>query len=196
MARLVVITGPMFSGKSEELIRLLRRQDIAKKRILVVKPTVDTRTGNCIASRRKGKSGKFENSEEFPATPIGSREELEHLFFKVETDVLALDEAQFFGPWIVDFVQGLIEKKSVHKIIVAGLDMDAWGKPFGPMPELLAMADEVKKETAVCFRCGREEVPAVITQKLAKGSGEQVEVGNADLYGACCRDCWTTPPKE
>lgn len=194
MARLEVITGPMFSGKSEELIKRLRRESYAGKRILVVKPREDTRTESRIVARTKNKAGEFEPSQDFPATPIGSREELASLFFKVETDVLGIDEAQFFKPWLADFVRELLEKNFVEKIMVAGLDMDYRGNPFGPMPQLLAMCDDPRKETAVCFRC--KKAPAVMTQKIRKSSGEQVEVGDAGLYEARCRACWMLPPDE
>jgi len=193
MTYLKVITGPMFSGKTEELIRILHRSQIAGKKILVVKPKIDTRCGNEIISRKKATpdTQKFTKFMDFPAEPIGSAEELGNLIEQHQPDILALDEVQFFQSWIFDYIHNLLREKSQSEltIIAAGLDMDAWGKPFGPMPQLLAIADEVQKETAICFVCKK---PANITQKLVN-TGKTVEVGDADIYEARCRVCHTIP---
>jgi thymidine kinase len=185
----------MFSGKSEELIRRLKRESYAEKKILAVKPRIDTRTENAIAARSKNKvSGKFEPSFQFEAIPVAGQDEFEELVAREKPDVLAIDEAQFFGDWLPSVLDVIIGMRFVDKVIIAGLDMDAWGRPFGPMPALLAMADDFRKETAVCFHC--KSAPANMTYKVSRGSGEQVEVGDAGLYEARCRNCWTPPPEE
>jgi thymidine kinase len=108
-------------------------------------------------------------------------------------DILTIDEAQFFGPELLEYLDELLEKKKSKNftIIVAGLDMDAWRRPFGIMPQLLAMADEVLKLTAICAACNGEN-PAIFTQKKG-GTGEQVEVGDTGLYEARCRACYYVP---
>ena len=193
MAYFKVITGPMFSGKTEELIRILRRSQIAGKHILVIKPRIDTRSGNEISSRQKTSpdAQKFTKFMDFPAKPIDSAEELSILLNEHQPDILALDEAQFFPDWIFEYIHNLLKERSQSELIIiaAGLDMDAWGKPFGPIPQLLAIADEVQKETAICFICKK---PANITQKLVN-TGKTVEVGDADIYEARCRVCHTIP---
>lgn len=193
MAYLKVITGPMFSGKTEELIRVLRRSDLAGKKIIVVKPMIDVRTENEIASRRtsSGQSKDFAKSEVFPAQPISSAQELGDVIRKEQPTILAIDEVQFFEPWLIDFLSDLMSRTRDTDLMVlaAGLDMDAWGKPFGVMPQIMAMADEVQKETAICFRC---KAPAMFTQKLVS-SDQQVEVGDFEIYEARCRVCHTLP---
>ena len=192
-AKLEVITGPMFSGKSAELIRLLNRATYARKKILVIKPSIDHRSGENRIAERAIKNGKSAVVEDFPAFSIGTLEEFWNVVNKNDFDVLAIDEAQFFTqPWFVsvDFiaaVQELLDKHSQEdfRIIIAGLDMTAQMEPFGPMPQLLAMADEVTKLTAVCFNCG---ATARYTQILG-GTGEEIQVGDLDLYEARCRKC-------
>lgn len=193
MAYFKIITGPMFSGKTEELIRILHRSQIAGKSILVIKPRIDVRSGNEIASRKKSEpdGGGFKKFMEFPAHPIHTEKELEALLNEYQPDVLGIDEAQFFEPWIFDAVLRLLREKANQELLIlaAGLDMDAWGKPFGPMPQLLAIADEVQKETAICFVCRKA---ANITQKLVD-TGKTVEVGDAEIYEARCRVCHSLP---
>jgi thymidine kinase len=193
MAYFKIITGPMFSGKTEELIRLLHRSQIAGKKLLVVKPRIDSRTQNEIASRKKTnlEDGGFKKFMEFPAIPVSSADEIAALIDAHRPDVLGLDEAQFFEPWILNFVHTLLHKQADSDILIlaAGLDMDAWGKPFGSIPELMAIANEVQKETAICFSCKQ---PATITQKLVN-TGKTVEVGDAEIYEARCRKCHTMP---
>jgi len=196
MAYLKIITGPMFSGKTEELIRILHRSQIAGKTVLVIKPRLDTRTKNEIASRKKpnAEASVFQKFMDFPAFPISNHDELKNLLEEHQPDVLGLDEAQFFDLWIFDAVQELLRERasSDFMILAAGLDMDAWGKPFGPMPRLLSIADNVQKETAICFVC---KGPAMITQKLVD-TGKTVEVGDAEIYEARCRVCHTLPESE
>lgn len=183
----------MFSGKTEELIRILRRSDLAGKKIVVVKPLLDVRSNNEIASRRtsNGQSKDFAKSESFPAQSIQSAQELGDIVRREQPTILAIDEAQFFDPWLLDFLTDLMRRtgNTDLTVLVAGLDMDAWGKPFGMMPHIMALADEVQKETAICFRC---KMPAMFTQKLVSSS-QQVEVGDFEIYEARCRVCHTLP---
>lgn len=193
MAYLKVIAGPMFSGKTEELIRILHRSDLAGKKISVVKPRLDVRSADEIASRRTAdaKSKDFTKSGSFPAIPIESAQELGDIVKREQPTILGIDEAQFFEPWLYDFLVDLLRRTSNTDltILVAGLDMDAWGRPFGIMPQIMAMADEVQKETAICFQCKQ---PAMFTQKLVS-SDQQVEVGDFEIYEARCRVCHTLP---
>jgi thymidine kinase len=193
MAYLKVITGPMFSGKTEELIRILHRSDLAGKKIVVVKPKIDSRSEGEIASRRStdNTSKKFSKFGAHPAVSVESAEELEQLIRLEKPSVIGIDEAQFFEEWLFDYLAELLRRynHSDLQILVAGLDMDAWGRPFGMMPHIMALADEVQKETAICFKC---KSPAMYTQKLA-GSGQQVEVGDFEIYEARCRVCHIIP---
>lgn len=190
MSTFQVIVGPMFSGKSEELIRILRRHEIANKKILVVKPAQDTRTTNEIASRHMPRGNNdFQKSGSFPAHAIKSAAELSELIQKYQPEVLALDEAQFFEPWIVDFISKLLVEKAKEDFIIlaAGLDLTYKNEPFGAMPELMALADEVKKLTAICFVC---RAPAMLSRRTT-GSKNDVVVGDAEIYQATCRACHT-----
>ncbi len=204
MVRLEVITGPMFSGKSEELIRRLRKAQYGQKRILVVKPKRDERTGDKIVARQKKAEGlMFEPHDELEAMPIESEKEFRDLIIEKRPEVIGIDEAQLFGDWIGSFLGLLMGKVAEPNhtgeaprgellIIVAGLDLDAWRKPFNPMPALMAMADEVRKEAAVCFECHGKFGPAVYTQKTG-GTSERIEIGDTELYEARCRTCYRTP---
>ena len=207
MVRLEVIAGPMFSGKSEELIRRLRRARHGGKEILVIKPKIDKRTENRIVARQKKVEGLgFEPHDELEAIPIENEEELRDLIIKKRPKVIGIDEVQFFGGWLVGFLELLMKMMAATNhageaprgellIIAAGLDLDAWRKPFGPMPTLMAMADKVDKETAVCFECHDKYGPAIFTQKKG-GPGQQIEVGDAELYEARCRTCHKIPDVE
>lgn len=197
MAYLKVITGPMFSGKTEELIRILRRSELAGKKIIVIKPKLDSRSNGEITSRStyssfsRGETQEFSKSGSFPAVDIETSEELEELIRAEHPAIIGVDEAQFFGTWMFDYLAEILRRYN-HvdlTILVAGLDMDAWRRPFGMMPHLMALADEVQKETAICFKC---KGPAMYTQKLSD-STQQVEVGDADIYEARCRLCHVVP---
>ncbi|MBI2027541.1 MAG: thymidine kinase [Deltaproteobacteria bacterium] len=169
-----VITGGMFSGKTEELIRRLRRAQIAKQKVQVFKPKIDNRYSlDHITSHSEQKliSQPVEKPSQIP--------ELTH----EDTKVVGIDEAQFFDESIVQVCQDLAD--SGIRVIVAGLDQDYRGKPFEPMPHLLAIADHVTKNAAVCMVCGN---PASRTQKIIK-STKLVEVGAASTYEARCRMC-------
>lgn len=175
---LEVITGPMFSGKTEELIRRLRRAEIARHRVQVFKPVLDDRYSiNHVASHA---------GTTFEALPVRTPQEiLAHL--DPETRVVGIDEAQFFDSSIVDVVRALTERGL--RVIVSGLDLDFRGEPFGPMPQLLALADEVTKLYAICMVCGS---PATRSQRLIDGQPAHyddpvVMVGAAELYEPRCR---------
>jgi thymidine kinase len=194
MVRLEIITGPMFSGKTEELIRRLKRAIHAKRKVLILKPALDSRTSDEITAREKSPKDKgFVKYTALPAIPLRSEAEGFCLVRDSKCDVVGIDEAQFFEPWFLNLISGLLKPNPCINpnltIIVAGLDMDAWGRPFGAVPKLMAMADEVLKVTAICFNCGNE---AVFTQKVG-GLKIQVEVGGEDIYEARCRRCWTPP---
>ena len=170
-----VICGPMFSGKSEELIRRLRRAMIARKRVEVFKPTIDKRySDDEIVSHGdlRMKSQVVANSAEI-AERIDWRSE-----------VVGIDEANFMGPQLVDVAQRLAD--SGKQVIVAGLDTDYLGRPFPPIPDLLALSESITKTLAICVRCGN---PAKHTQRL-RGSDELIVVGASDMYEARCRRCF------
>jgi thymidine kinase len=193
MSYFKVITGPMFSGKTEELIRVLKRSKIAGKDILVMKPAIDSRSGHEIISRHQPDLAvrQFKPQSSFDAIPVASASEALGLIQTHSPSVIGVDEAQFFGVWMPGFLEELLCKyaETDFMVVAAGLDLDAWKKPFGIMPQLMAIADEVQKETAICFVCSK---PAMFTQKLAAGIG-QVEVGDAEIYEARCRACHTIP---
>ena len=193
MAYLKVITGPMFSGKTEELIRALKRAEIQGRKVLVFKPAVDTRTGTAIVARQKSDLGKkeFTASLSMPATPIRSAAELRAHIHQYHPEVIGFDEAHFFDSWFSDFIIQLLQenKDQDFRIYISGLDTDFKARPFRVIPELLAIADEVDKVTAVCFKCGK---PAPLSQRLIL-STKQIEVGDFDLYEARCRECYTLP---
>jgi thymidine kinase len=169
-----VITGGMFSGKSEELIRRLRRAEIARQPIQVFIPALDTRFDPRRLTSRDNRG--------YDAIVVESAAALRAL---VEDDarVIGIDEVQFFDDAIVDVCSELAD--SNRRVIVAGLDQDYQRRPFGPMPALLAVAELVSKMHAVCVHCG---APAHFSQRLV-GGNEQIEVGD-DTYEARCRRCY------
>jgi thymidine kinase len=173
-----VITGSMFCGKTEELIRRLRRATIAKQKVQVFKPTIDNRYAEEKVTSHAGAN--------FDAQPIQRAAEiLAHL--DPDTTVVAIDEAQFFDDEIIPVAQGLADRGI--RVIAAGLDMDFRGEPFGPMPSLMAQAEEVSKLHAICVVCGEE---ASRTQRLVNGRPARYDdpvviVGASELYEARCR---------
>lgn len=173
-----VICGSMFSGKTEELIRRLRRATIAKQRIQVFKPAMDTRyASKAIASH----NGLQEN-----AIPVRTSDEIRQLV-NPQAGVIAIDEVQFFDNGVVMLCDELAEQG--HRVICAGLDMDFRGEPFGPIPQLLAVAEKVDKLQAICVVCGRA---ASRTQRLIEGKPACYEdpivlVGASEVYEARCR---------
>ncbi len=173
-----VVTGSMFSGKTEELIRRLRRARIARQEVQVFKPAVDSRFGQGKVTSHSG--------SEFEATPVSDAAELREQLLP-ETTVVGIDEAQFFDEGIVTAVQELAGQGL--RVIVAGLDTDFRGVPFGPMPALMAQAERVDKIHAICMVCGEL---ASRTQRLIDGqpahiSDPVVVVGASELYEARCR---------
>ena len=176
--RVEIITGPMFSGKSEELIRRLKRARIAHQRVTCYKPDIDLRYHRtAIASH---------SSQTHDALTVTTTEELKaDLFPRLhDIDVIGIDEAQFFDPAIVPLTVELVHLGK--RIVVAGLDTTFTAQPFGPIPALMAISDEVTKLSAVCMVCGQ---PAIHTQRLGQ-SQELVVVGAVGLYEARCRACF------
>ena len=179
-----VITGSMFCGKTEETIRRLRRATIAKQKVQVFKPKIDDRYSDKKVTSHDGHN--------FDAAPIQeSREILDGL--EEDTTVVAIDEAQFFDEDVIDICQELAENGV--RVIVAGLDTDFRGEPFGPMPILMSKAEKVDKLHAICVVCGEE---ASRTQRLVNGIPARYDdpvviVGAAELYEARCRDHHEVP---
>jgi thymidine kinase len=170
-----VITGGMFSGKSEELVRRLRRAVIARQRVQVFTPAADDRFDTERVVTR--------DNRELDATSVEDAKELrEKLHWGVQ--VVGIDEAQFFDDALADLLNELAD--AGLRVIVAGLDQDFRRRPFGPMPHIMATAEYVDKMHAVCVRCG---APAHYSQRIA-GGGEQVQVGDAASYEARCRRCY------
>lgn len=197
-ARLEVIAGPMFAGKTERLIQKLNRAKFAKKRILILKPAQDTRTEAFIASREIAEDGTTRHTSQWPALLIASPEDFKNALLDQEFDVLAVDEAQFFPldepktdalGWFGRDIRSLLRlrRESNLRIIVSGLDTDFLEEPFGPMPGLMALADSVEKLSAVCMRCGADN--AHRTERLTDLK-EQVAVGDAGAYQVRCRVCY------
>ncbi|GGG70215.1 thymidine kinase [Edaphobacter dinghuensis] len=173
--RIEVITGPMFSGKSEELIRRLKRARIARQRVACYKPDIDLRYHRtAIASH---------SSQTHDATTVATVEELKAALFPQlnEVDVIGIDEAQFFDTRLIPLSVELVHLGK--RVVMAGLDTTFNAEPFGPIPALMAIADEVTKLSAVCMVCGQ---PAIHTQRLGQ-SQELVVVGAAGVYEARCR---------
>src|SRR5256885_5652828 len=170
-----VIAGSMFSGKSEELIRRLRRARIARQRIQVFKPEIDSRfSDNHIVSHSEI---KHESANVRTAAEIRARVE-------ANTEVVGIDEGQFFDNELIGVANELAERGV--RVIIAGLDQDYTGKPWEPMPQLLAIAEYITKTHAICMKCGQ---PANYTQRTFE-SEERVAVGASGMYEARCRRCF------
>ncbi len=175
MGWIEVVVGPMFSGKSEELIRRLRRAEIARQRVQIFKPVIDQRYAeNGIVSH----SG-LEIASDNVGTAVEILEKVQ-----ARTEVVGIDEAQFLGDELINVCTKLAD--SGKRVIVAGLDTDYLGRPFEPIPRLLAVAEEITKLLAICVRCGN---PAVNTQRLV-ASEDLIVVGAAGMYEARCRRCF------
>jgi len=178
IGKIEVIVGCMFSGKSEELIRRLKRAQIAKLQVQVFKPTIDTRYSSIEVVSHTGEKIKAE-------AVSNSKEILNKISDGV--NVIGIDEAQFYDMEIINVVRG-ISRKGV-RVILAGLDMDFKGEPFGPMGNLLAIADEVTKLHAICMVCGED---ATMTQRLINGKSAKytdpvVMIGASESYEARCK---------
>jgi thymidine kinase len=178
---LEVICGPMFSGKTEELIRRLRRAQIARQRVVVVKPSIDNRyDANDIVSH---------SSQRLESIAVQTLDDIQDATRRAEPHVLGIDEAQFFDDGLVDLAESIAD--SGVRVICAGLDLDYLGKPFGPIPSLLAIAETITKQLAICMVCGE---PAARSQRVSETLGdvsdERVLVGATDAYEARCRRCF------
>lgn len=179
-----VICGSMFSGKTEELIRRLRRAEYARQKVQVFKPAIDNRYDIQNVSSHTGL--------QITATPIDSTADIRKNIAP-DTDVIGIDEVQFLGWEVVDLCDELAE--AGKRVVVAGLDMDFRGEPFGPMPVLMAQAESVTKLQAICMVCG---APASRTQRLVNGASapydaEVIMVGAEEAYQARCRKCHDVP---
>lgn len=175
-----VITGCMFSGKTEELIRRLRRAKIAKQKVVIFKPNIDTRySTNSIVSH---------SEQSLPSILIKDVKEI--LDLVEDAQVIGIDEAQFFTNDLINVCNQLADDGK--RVIVAGLDMDYRGVPFEPIPQILSVAEYITKSLAICVECGN---PADRTQRKTTSS-ERVIVGAADVYEARCRKCHYIPTEE
>jgi len=174
-----VICGPMFSGKSEELIRRIRRAQIARQRVQLFKPKLDDRYSEDEIVTH--------SQQRLPSTPVSSSLAiLDRLEDK--TEVVGIDEAQFFDENITEVCNRLANLGK--RVIVAGLDMDFRGEPFEPIPRLMAVAEYVTKQLAICMCCGN---PANHTYRLTDDP-QKIVVGSQDTYEARCRQCFEHPP--
>ena len=175
-----VVCGSMFSGKTEELIRRLKRAKIAKQRVEIFKPCIDTRYSDTEVVSHDHTS--------INSTPVDSSQNI--LLMTGDVDVIGIDEAQFFDEGLTEVCNTLANQG--FRVIIAGLDMDFRGVPFGPMPALMAIADDVTKVDAICVRCGS---PAYISHRLVAGES-QVLLGETDKYEPICRQCYNEWAEE
>lgn len=183
-----VIAGSMFSGKTEELLRRVRRATIARKRVQVFKSHLDDRYAGLWAV-------SSHDRRTFEATPVDSSSQI-MLRLDPMAQVIAVDEVQFLDAGIVNVVSALADRG--RRVIMAGIDTDFRGEPFGPMPQLMAVAEVVDKLHAICVLCGS---PASRTQRLLAGQpapydSPTIMVGAADSYEARCRACHAVPRKD
>ncbi|MCI7011096.1 MAG: thymidine kinase [Prevotella sp.] len=172
--RIEVVCGSMFSGKTEELIRRMRRAQFARQKVEIFKPSIDTRYSEeeVVSHDRNA----------IPSTPIDASAQI--LLLATDIDVVGIDEAQFFDEGLVDVCNELANRGV--RVIVAGLDMDYKGVPFGPIPSLCAIADEVTKVHAICVRCGA--LAYVSHRKVS--NDRRVLLGEIDEYEPLCRECY------
>ena len=172
--RIEVVCGSMFSGKTEELIRRMRRGQFARQKVEIFKPSIDTRYSEeeVVSHDRNA----------IPSTPIDASAQI--LLLATDIDVVGIDEAQFFDEGLVDVCNELANRGV--RVIVAGLDMDYKGVPFGPIPSLCAIADEVTKVHAICVRCGA--LAYVSHRKVS--NDRRVLLGETDEYEPLCRECY------
>ena len=172
--RIEVICGSMFSGKTEELIRRLKRAKFAKQQVEIFKPSIDTRYSDVDVVSH--------DQNTIQSTPIDSSGSI--LLLAGENEVIGIDEAQFLDSGLVDVCNQLANRGI--RVIIAGLDMDFKGKPFGPMPALCAIADDVTKVHAICVKCGSQ---AYVSHRLV-ASDKRVLLGETQEYEPLCRECY------
>ena len=172
--RVEVICGSMFSGKTEELIRRLKRARIARQVVEIYKPAIDTRYSN--------EDVVSHDANSISSTPVDSARSI--LLLASEAQVVGIDEAQFFDDSLVEVVNELANQGK--RVIVAGLDMDFKGIPFGPMPQLMAIAEDVTKVHAICVKCGNL---AHVSHRIVKDE-HRVLLGEKDEYEPLCRSCY------
>lgn len=178
--RIEVICGSMFSGKTEELIRRMKRATFAKQKVEIFKPAIDVRySDEDVVSH---------DHNIIPSTPIDSSDSI--LLLSSDTDVVGIDEAQFFDNRLPDVCNELANRGV--RVIVAGLDMDYKGVPFGPIPALCAIADDVTKVHAICVKCG---ALAYVSHRLV-ANDKRVLLGETEEYEPLCRDCYRKAEEE
>lgn len=182
-----IITGPMSCGKTEELLRRIRRWQIAQKDIKIISPDLDTRSRENKLESRNGLS--------LDAIKVKNAKEILNVV-EEKDEIVAIDEIQFFDEEIVDVVNELVSRHK--KVIACGLDLDFKAEPFGSMPQLLSIANKVDKLMAICMKCGSEY--GVRTQRLINGvpagkNSPQIMIGGDETYEARCLDCYE-PPRE
>ncbi len=175
-----VICGSMFSGKTEELIRRLNRARIARQKVEIFKPSVDTRYDETDVVSHDAKA--------VSSTPVENASQI--LFYAEDFEVVGIDEAQFFGEELVSVCNDLAMRGK--RVVVAGLDMDYLGNPFGPIPKLMAIAEYVTKVHAICIRCGNL---ANYSHRTVKDDN-LVVLGETDAYEPLCRQCFMAARKE
>lgn len=178
--RIEVICGSMFSGKTEELIRRLKRAKFARQKVEIFKPALDTRYSEVEVVSH--------DSNHILSTPIESSASI--LLLASDVDVVGIDEAQFFDNELVEVCNELARRGT--RVIIAGLDMDFRCQPFGPMPSLMAVADEVTKVHAICVKCGNL---AYVSHRLVSGD-KQVLLGEKMEYEPLCRECYNAALRE
>lgn len=177
MGRIELISGPMFSGKTTELMRRLERYSLAGRKVVLFKPDIDQRTDQYVRIASARQEYAIEVLTLYK--PVGT-----------EADVVAIDEGQFFPPWVVDFCQSLKDQGKI--IIICGLDMDARRQPFGSMGQLMAIADTVHKLTAVC-KCGADAPYTWLKGDASWEKGNLILIGDMELYEARCARCYAKP---
>ena len=178
--RIEVICGSMFSGKTEELIRRLKRAKFAKQQVEIFKPSIDSRYSDVDVVSH--------DQNTIQSTPIDSSGSI--LLLAGENEVIGIDEAQFLDNGLVDVCNQLANRGI--RVIIAGLDMDFKGKPFGPMPALCAIADDVTKVHAICVKCGSQ---AYVSHRLV-ASDKRVLLGETQEYEPLCRECYQKAENE
>ena len=169
-----VVCGSMFSGKTEELIRRMKRAQFANLKVEIFKPSIDVRYSE--------QEVVSHDANAIQSTPVESAQNI--LLLASDVDVVGIDEAQFFDDTIIEVVQTLANRGV--RVIIAGLDTDFMGKPFGPMPALMAVAEEVQKVHAICVKCGS---PANHSHRLSEND-QLVVLGETDIYEPLCRHCY------